>query len=158
MSEIWKAIEGLEVSNLGRVKSGPGDRNPGKLRKTNRAPGNYPLVWVGGAFFYVHHLVARAFIPNPEGKPQVNHKNGTKTDNRASNLEWVTSSENNSHAYRTGLNYKGEDSHLAKLSEGEAREILSLRGVFLQKELAVRFNVSPSTVSGIHNRTSWKHL
>lgn len=61
---------------------------------------------------YLHRIIAEAFIPNPENKLTVNHKNGVKHDNSISNLEWATYKENNIHAFETGLQKKGKEHHL----------------------------------------------
>ena len=110
--EEWRDIAGYEgvyqVSNKGRVKRIVATHTTKPMmRKPTLAGAGYPSILLskdGVARRYnVHRLVAKAFIPNPDNKPEVNHINGIKTDNRAENLEWVTVSENKLHAYRTGL-------------------------------------------------------
>jgi hypothetical protein len=106
--EVWKDIveyEGLYmVSNLGRVKSLP--RSGTILQEkilSQRVGRKYLCVMLCKNNIKkctsVHRLIAQAFIPNPDNKPQVNHKNGIKTDNIVCNLEWVTAKENSQHAY-----------------------------------------------------------
>jgi len=107
--ENWKNVvgyEGLyEVSDLGRVKN-----SLGKIMKCfykDKAIDNYLRIGLNknGASkkYTVHRLVALAFIPNTENKPLINHKNGIKNDNRISNLEWCTSSENRIHSIKMGF-------------------------------------------------------
>lgn len=84
-----------------------------KIMSNPKDGGGYPTVKITD--FYgvrtqhkIHRLVAQSFIPNPENKPQVNHKNGIKTDNRVENLEWCTCSENIKHAFDNGLKIKSQ--------------------------------------------------
>ena len=108
-NEIWKEIEGYDgdylISNLGKVKSLK--YNKEYILKQGIDGSGYHFVNLYknniSKMFFVHRLVSKAFIPNPENKPEINHKNGIKSNNQFSNLEWATSSENTKHAYYTGL-------------------------------------------------------
>lgn len=110
--EIWKDIKGYEglyqISSYGNVRSLPRQKTKGGLlSKAKNGRNGYYFVNLYangiGKRYFVHKLVAQAFIPNPKNKPQINHKNGNKLDNYATNLEWVTCKENIEHAYRHQL-------------------------------------------------------
>lgn len=132
MQEIWKDIPGYEsiyqVSNLGNIKSLKSGNHHSKTKILTPvcADGRYLRVSLYKdkipKYFPVNRLVAMAFIPNPDNKPQVNHINGNKKDNCVKNLEWCTSSENNLHAYKTGIN-KGSKPWLGKTGFQNATSI-----------------------------------
>lgn len=110
--------------------------------------------------FFVHRLVAQAFIPNPLNKPEVNHINGDKTDNRVENLEWCTRSENQQHACRTGLQKVGEKSLHAKLTNDQATWIRAVYTPYSKEfgaaALSRKFNVSPKTILNAATNLTYK--
>ena len=110
--EIWKDVVGFDglylISNLGRIRTlSKYNKNGYDTIMIQKCKCEYMYVnlYKNGKLHTsrVHRLVAQAFIENPLNKPQVNHINGIKTDNRVDNLEWATRSENMKHAFRTGL-------------------------------------------------------
>lgn len=107
----------------------------------------------------VHRLILQTFKPEGE-KPQVNHINGLKTDNRVSNLEWCTNLENMQHSVKTGLrDYRGEKHYNSKLTNKDILEIRKLlkEGVY-QKDVAKRFKVCRDTITNISIGKSWSHI
>ena len=108
---------------------------------------------------YIHRLVAETYIPNPFNLPEVNHKDGDKSNNNDWNLEWCTAKENTTHAINTGLKSSvGINNKMAKLTEKQVLEIRSLKGIITQKQIANKFHVSQSMVSMIQTNTQWKHI
>lgn len=114
MIEVWKDVPGYaglyQVSNAGRVRNA----RSGRVLKLHRQGRGYCQAMLSKdghrSHPLVHRLVALAFIPNPDNKPQINHINGDKGDNRPSNLEWCTLSENLYHRHRV-LGQPGGRSH-----------------------------------------------
>lgn len=190
MKEIWKDIKGYEglyqISSFGNVKSldryiinKNGDKQyfPGKYL-TQGISDNYLKVILSKnnkqRTFRVHILVARAFIPNPENKPEVNHIDGNKKNNKVNNLEWNTRSENEFHAYRNGLakpSNKQKQAVAKYAKENYSKKVVqySLNGEFIKewnsmhdvwRELGIRPSYICRCCKGLRNQTYgyiWKY-
>lgn len=109
MQEEWRPVVGYEkfyeVSNIGRVRSIKRNGTNGKVLAKILDNDGYHIVCLmvkQRKNKKVHRLVAEAFIPNPENKPQINHINNIRDDNNVSNLEWATALENNQHMVKQG--------------------------------------------------------
>lgn len=158
-SEIWEPLVfagdnplngDYLVSNLGRIQK----KRTGEYVRGHPVKGYLCSSLYANGFkktYAIHRLVAKAFVPNPENKPQVNHKNRNKEDNAVSNLEWVTGIENNRHAF------KGKPRQ-RKLTTSDVKEILAWwkTGDVTKNALAAKWDVSGSTIWRICAGVSWK--
>jgi hypothetical protein len=169
-SEQWVSVVGFEayyeVSDSGRVRRvAPGRRTKPGLVLHGYLTNGYPMVKLfdgsgGGtpkARVHVHRLVARAFLgPCPEGH-EVNHKDGSRINNKLDNLEYVTHSENILHAVRIGRKPQGERVPNSKLTAEDVRAMRALRTCgWPHRKLAKAFGVSLGTVGPILSRKWWK--
>lgn len=178
--EGWASISGwvglYDVSSLGRVRS-IGRRIPTKGGSKRWLAGRILKPYVGKrkgleyamiglrrngkrVHAKVHTLVLRAFIPNPLNKPECNHENGDKTDNRVRNLSWATKKENILHSRRSLKQCIGSANGTAKLSESDIPQIFRVyHGTTMsQADVGGIFGVSQATVGSILRRETWRHV
>lgn len=112
--------------------------------------------------FKIHRLVAKAFIPNPKGLLEINHKNGIKGDNRVKNLEWCSRQDNIDHSWKIlpkRNHQRGEKNYWSKLTEKDVRQIRNLaKKGSSGRSLAPVYGVSATTINGIIKGVYWKHV
>lgn len=176
MNEVWKPVTGYakeyQVSSFGRVRSldricyhkdGKSTRRSGRILKQCLRAG-YPFVDLrgksGSLQISTHRLVAQEFCIKHEGCDVVNHKDGNKTNNTSSNLEWTTHAGNRQHAEDSGLwsPSRGEAVGSSKLTEEDVDQI---RRLIISGErysaIAAIFNVKIMCISDIKTGKSWSH-
>ncbi|HQW19024.1 MAG TPA: NUMOD4 domain-containing protein [Bacteroidia bacterium] len=176
--EEWRDVVGHEglykISNCGRIKrcdiiklskKGVYYTSVGKMLKSTNMQGYRVTFLTKGSTCVckrIARLVAEAFIPNPERKPQVNHIDMNRSNNHVSNLEWCTSKENINHAFKNNKNrqiVRGERARPAKLNESQVVDIFNhVKNGKNPKELSLIYGVLPCTILQISKRLSWKHL
>lgn len=165
--EISKVVQDYPnylVTNFGRIYS----LNTNRFLKQHKNRGGYFSVNMCIAGLKprnarVHRLVARAFLEEmPEDKPDVNHIDGNKENNRIENLEWSNKSLNGFHAHKLGLNVcnpqKGSKHGMARLSDEDIKTIRELKKTETNKQIASRYNISTTHVWRIVTNRGWKHL
>jgi hypothetical protein len=173
---MWKSISGFEghyeINELGQIRSltrivthknGRQFLIKGKLLTMGLSKKGYVRVNLSlqatPNFFFVHQLVAQSFILNPECKPQVNHKNCIKTDNRIDNLEWVTNEENYNHAKENGRMKKDKELSYTILHKALVPEILMLLKTNKTIDVAKVYGVTERAITNCLRknipRSSW---
>ena len=178
--EIWKDVMGFEgyylVNNFGDIMSAeriiPNKRgfdcfNEGIiLKQRTRDDGYLDIGFRVNNHVYKmlsHRVVAEAFIPNPENKPYVNHKNGIKTDNSVGNLEWCTAKENTEHAINNGLTVlsfgKGEDHYKSVLKNLDIPVIREMhKNGMTNIDISNLYGCCSKTIQQVTAGKTWKHI
>lgn len=151
MKEKWKntEIEGIKISNFGNLKV------RSDLKFCENRLNDYKIINVFQKMYYIHRLVAKAFVKNPYNKPCVNHKDGNKLNNNAKNLEWVTHSENNKHAYRNGLKKPATQTnkHKAIYMLNDKKEIICIFTKIKYADIIFNKKISGNVIRAIKTNT-----
>jgi hypothetical protein len=164
---LWKDIKGYngryQVNINGQVRSNLNDGQSRILTGSLYNTGYINFKLFKNKRFSQHRLIAEYFIPNIENKPQVNHINGIKNDNRIKNLEWATAKENSHHAERIGLNKEMRRLSGLKTFERQKKPTIDLyTGILFDslKEACESLNLNASTqrvkiFNGINTRLQY---
>ena len=180
ITDVWEDVLEFEsfyqISNFGRLRSksrivanGQDNKSErlviGRIIKTQNNGKGYLQYYVSihrkRIMRYAHRLVAYYFLPNPNHYTEINHKDGNKSNNNVSNLEWCSKSQNMVHAINTGLkvSQKGEEVARAKLNNESVLQIRKLASEkMLHKDIAKKFNISIGYIWHLVNKTKWKHI
>ena len=167
MEEIWRFIDykGVDkekyiINVFGDVKSLA--RKKVVFLKRQKNGKGYQSYFLTIGHILIHRLVASAFLPNPEKHPVVNHLDGDKKNNHASNLEWCSYSTNNKHAFDKGLNkcLLGSKRHTSIINEECVYLIRFLSEIKKMKivDISKKLGVSRYIVHSVKHRKSWKHI
>jgi hypothetical protein len=171
--EIFMDVVGYEglyqVSNLGMVKSLERTVNgrwgkqivKSRILKHTNNKGGYPIVCLCNGkkviCITIHRIMCLSFIPNPENKRTVNHINGVKTDNRISNLEWATDSENQKHSFENGFQYRPKKIPRV-LKVNDVREIKYENKDLTHDQIAEKYGVTRGCIYLIRSGKRWPHI
>lgn len=168
--EEWRLVEGFsgkyEVSDFGRVRRIAGGRwnRPGGVLSVSVDSRGYPKVrlWEAcdGRTINVHRLVARAFIGQRPAGYEINHRDGNKLNCRRENLEYVTRSRNQHHAYAHSLRRapRGVANGKARLNEKIVREIRKINGKISDARLGQFYGVGEATIREARLGMTWRHV
>lgn len=150
-----------EVSDKGRVRNFKTKRI---LKGREGSNGYFRIIICDASIGYkkdrgIHQLVMNAFNPTDNPGLEINHLDGDKSNNKLSNLEWVTHQENMAHARKTGLFRTGEDCHLSKYTEEDIKKVCDLLDLgFKYNDIMNLTGVHSSEVRDIARGNDWRHI